>query len=56
MTVWFLERGADLFGVTLVPAVGSLLICCGLFGGRNRGRPRGPRCWPDSFITLELPH
>ena len=47
MSAWFLETGLYLLGVAVVPLVGLLLVCFGLWGGRSKGRPRCPKCWYD---------
>ena len=52
MTDWFLETGVYLLGVALVPLVGLLLVCFGLWGDRSKGRPRCPKCWYDMRGTL----
>jgi len=58
MSDWFLHTGLYLLGVLLVPAVGSVLICWGLWGDRSKGRARCPKCWYDmrgSLPKLECP-
>ena len=58
MSDWFLETGLYLLGVALVPAVGLLLVCWGLWGDRSKGRSRCPKCWYDmrgSLPWLECP-
>ena len=58
MADWFLETGVYLLGVALVPAVGLLLVCWGLWGDRSKGRARCPRCWYDmrgSLPSLQCP-
>ena len=52
MSDWFLETGLYLLGVALVPAVGLLLVCWGLWGDRSKGRVRCPKCWYDMRGTL----
>ena len=47
MLDWFLETGLYLLGVAVVPLLGLLLVCWGLWGDRSRGRPRCPKCWYD---------
>ena len=52
MVNWLLETGLFLLGVALIPAVGLLLICFGLWGDRSRGRRRCPECWYDMCGTV----
>ena len=52
MADWFLETGAYLIGVAVVPLVGLMLVCWGLWGDRSKGRPRCPKCWYDMRGTL----
>ena len=52
MRAWLLDPGLYLLGVALVPLVGLLLICWGLWGGRSKGRPRCPKCWYDMRGTV----
>ena len=47
MVDWILHTGLYLLGVALVPAVGLLLVCWGLWGDRSKGRARCPKCWRD---------
>ena len=49
---WFLETGLYLLGVAVVPLVGLLLVCWGLWGDRSKGRPRCPKCWYDMRGTV----
>ena len=58
MADWFLETGVYLLGVVVVPLVGLLLVCWGLWGDRSKGRARCPKCWYDmrgSLPRLECP-
>ena len=48
----FLETGLYLLGVVVVPLVGVLLVCRGLFGDRSKGRPRCSKCWYDMRGTV----
>ena len=52
MTGGFLKTGVYLLGSALVPAIGLLLVCWGLWGDRSKGRQRCPRCWYDMRGTL----
>ena len=52
MVDWFLETGLYLLGVAVVPLVGLLLVCWGLWGDRSKGRPRCPKCWYDMRGTV----
>ena len=52
MVDWFLETGLYLLTVAILPAAGVLLIYCGLFGDRSRGRARCPACWHDMRASL----
>ena len=52
MPTWFLETGLYLLGVAVVPLVGLLLVCWGLWGDRSKGRPRCPKCWYDMRGTI----
>ena len=52
MSDWFLETGLYLLGVVLIPGVGLLLVCWGLWGDRSKGRLRCPKCWYDMRGTL----
>jgi hypothetical protein len=52
MLDWLLESGIYLLGVALIPGVGLLLICSGLWGDRSKGRVRCPKCWYDMRGTL----
>ena len=47
MTAWLLDPGLYLLGVAVVPGVGLLLVCWGLWGDRSKGRPRCPHCGYD---------
>ena len=47
MADWILETGLYLLGVAIIPALGLLLVCWGLWGDRSKGRPRCPKCWYD---------
>ena len=38
MLDWFLETGLYLLGVALIPLIGLLLVCWGLWGDRSQGR------------------
>jgi hypothetical protein len=58
MLDWLLEIGLYLLGVALIPAIGLLLVCWGLWGDRSKGRSRCPKCWYDMRGTaprLECP-
>ena len=58
MADWFLETGLYLLGIALIPAIGLLLVCWGLWGDRSKGRSRCPKCWYDmrgSLPRLECP-
>ena len=58
MADWILETGLYLLGVAIIPALGLLLVCWGLWGDRSKGRPRCPKCWYDlrgSLPRLECP-
>ena len=52
MSTWFAETGLYLLGVAVIPGVGLLLVCFGLWGDRSRGRPRCPKCWYDMRGTV----
>ena len=52
MADWFLETGLYLLGVALIPGVGLLLVCWGLWGDRSKGRARCPKCWYDMRGSL----
>ena len=58
MASWLLETGLYLLGVAVIPGVGVLLVCFGLWGDRSKGRPRCPKCWYDmrgTVLSLECP-
>ena len=52
MSDWLLETGVYLLGVAVVPLVGVLLLCWGLWGDRSKGRARCPKCWYDMRGSL----
>ena len=52
MANWFLETGLYLLGVAIIPIVGLVLVCRGLWGDRSKGRPRCPNCWYDMRGSL----
>ena len=52
MSDWFLETGLYLLGIALIPIVGVVLVCWGLWGARSKGRPRCPKCWYDMRGTV----
>ena len=52
MVDWLLETGLYLLGVAVVPLVGLLLVCFGLWGDRSKGRSRCPKCWYDMRGTV----
>ena len=49
MLDWLLEAGLYLLGVALIPGIGLLLVCSGLWGDRSKGRPR---CWTNQRATV----
>ena len=52
MADWFLETGLYLLGVAVIPGVGLLLACWGLWGDRSKGRPCCPKCRYDMRGTV----
>ena len=40
MADWSLHTGLHLLGIALIPAVGLLLVCWGLWGDRSKGAVR----------------
>ena len=59
MATWFLETGLYLLGVVLVPAVGLLLVCWGLWGYRIMRRmplctPRSPKPACLAILRIEV--
>ena len=54
MADWSLESGLYLLAIALIPGVGMLLICWGLWGDRSKGRTRCPKCWYDMRGTVPL--
>ena len=52
MTASFFETGLYVLGAVLLPVIGVLLVCFGVWGDRSKRRPRCPECWYDMRGTL----